>query len=214
MKKWVCAGGAGKNRKPCDYSCEQVDGVLEMYHPCGVGKRRTPMKLAPGEEKPETACRETKSPVASTTRKPKISREDKDMATKRAAPKTAATKAKAPAAPKVVTTPDAQRHRKSYGHRGWLAEEVEKVLRKTPTETVPVGEIVKKITNSEGEHPSTGAVAAVINRWAEGGYIKVKTSRPLSFNGYTARWASKDLDAYLAAQKTKRAKARAAAAAQ
>jgi hypothetical protein len=144
------------------------------------------------------------------SRKPKAqkSREETDMATKRAEPK-----AKAGAKPRPAEVQDdnaEKKGRRTFGPRGWLAAEVDKILRKTPDETVPVGEIVKKITNEQGEHPSTGAVAACVKRWGEQGYIKVKTTRPLSFNGYAARWRDSDLDSFLEAQKAKRAKARAA----
>lgn len=132
------------------------------------------------------------------------------MATKRAEPKAKATKS-APKRPPEVVDSGEKKGRRSFGPRGWLAAEVDKILRKTPDATVPVGEIVKKITNEQGEHPSTGAVAACVKRWGEQGYVKVKTTRPLSFNGYTARWKDSDLDSFLEAQKTKRAKARAAA---
>jgi hypothetical protein len=134
-----------------------------------------------------------------------MSREEENMATKRAEPK-----GKAKAVPaEATTTPD---KRRSFGNRGWLAVEVDKVLRKTPDATVPVGEIVKQVKNSAGEHPSTGAVAACIRRWGDQGYCKVKTNRPLSFNGYMAKWKSSDLDSFLESQKKARAKTRAAKA--
>jgi hypothetical protein len=151
------------------------------------------------------------------------SREETTMATKRAEP---AEKAKAPAkaqatktvakaavkaAPKPETGETEKRGRRSFGARGWLAVEIDKVLRKTPESVVTVGEIVKKITNAEGEHPSTGAVAACIARWGEQGYVKVKNERPMSFVGYTAKWKGSTLEAFLEAEKAKRAKARAAA---
>jgi hypothetical protein len=133
------------------------------------------------------------------------------MATTRAEPKESATKTttKSKALPAEATAD--KKGRRSMGGRGWLASEVEKYLRQRPTETVSVGEIVKSVTNREGEHPSTGAVAAVILRWGEAGYIKVKQDRPLSFNGYTAKWKDSNLDAFLEAEKTKRSKAKAAA---
>jgi hypothetical protein len=136
------------------------------------------------------------------------------MATKRAEPKApAATKTtKATKAEKAAAASDEEKKgRRSFGSRGWLAVEVDKFLRKTdPDGTVPVGEIVKNVKNSAGEHPSTGAVAACITRWHEQGYCKIKTARPLSFNGFTAKWKDASLQAFLDAQKEKRAKERAA----
>ena len=134
------------------------------------------------------------------------------MATKRAEPaeKAKSTKAKKPIPAEATRE---KQGRRSFGNRGWLAVDVDKYLRsaKTPETPVSVGTIVKAVTNSEGEHPSTGAVAACIQRWGEQGYCKVKTTRPLSFNGYTAKWKDATLVDFLEAQKAKRAKARAAA---
>jgi len=132
------------------------------------------------------------------------------MATKRAEPAVKATAKKA--APKAPQTSEPEKKgRRSFGGRGWLAVEIDKILRKTPESVVTVGEIVKKITNKDGEHPSTGAVAACIARWGEQGYIKVKQERPMSFVGYTAKWKGSNLEAFLEAEKAKRAKERAAA---
>lgn len=47
MRKWICAGSKGK--APCKWTCEQPEGVNAVGHACGVGKRATPMKLAPVE---------------------------------------------------------------------------------------------------------------------------------------------------------------------
>lgn len=139
------------------------------------------------------------------------------MATKRAEPAVDAAKAKpapkakAPAAKPAADDGD-KKGRRSFGNRGWLAVEVDKFLRKTaPEGTVSVGEIVKNVKNSAGEHPSTGAVAACITRWHEQGYCKIKTSRPLSFNGFTAKWKDGSLQEFLESQKEKRSKERAAA---
>jgi hypothetical protein len=142
-----------------------------------------------------------------------MSEEDSAMPTTRAEPAVKATKTtKAPKTKTVPTEVNGEKKgRRNMGSRGWLAEQVEGILRKRPTETVSVGEIVKAITNREGEHPSTGAVAAVILRWGEAGYVKVKNERPMSFNGYTTKWKDSNLDAFLESEKAKRAKARAAA---
>ena len=125
---------------------------------------------------------------------------------------------KAPAAPKSPKAAKAEvadgekQGRRSFGSRGWLAVEIDKFLRKQKgDDAIPVGSIVKAITNSAGEQPSTGAVAACVTRWAEQGYVKVTKTRPLSFNGFMAKWKDSSLDDFLAAEKDKRAKARAAA---
>ena len=140
-----------------------------------------------------------------------MSREEKNMATKRAEPKAKATQGQK-VKPKAIEASDIEKDsRRSFGTRGWLAVEVDKVLRKTPDATVPVGDIVKQVTNTAGEHPSTGAVAACIRRWGDQGYCKIKTARPLSFNGYMAKWKTSDLDSFLESQKKALAKARTAA---
>lgn len=135
----------------------------------------------------------------------------KKAAAKSAPAKTKATKAKGTKAPEVSPDSGEKATRRSFGPRGWLAEEINKVCRKAKTLPLPVGEIVKAITNAEGENPSTGAVSAAITRWAEQGYCKVQTKRPLSFNGFTAKYKDKTLQAFLDDQKAARAKARAAA---
>lgn len=127
-------------------------------------------------------------------------------AAEKAAKKT--TKAKKPAE---VKDSAPKQGRRTFGGRGWLAVEVDKYLRKHADDVVSVGEIVKHITNSAGEHPSTGAVAACIKRWGDQGYVKVKQTRPMSFNGYTAKWKDSTFQEFLDAEKAKRAKARAAA---
>lgn len=126
-----------------------------------------------------------------------------------------ATKRAAPPAPKEVKdekSSDEPRTRRSFGPRGWLAEQVDDYCRNVNDDDLPVkvNDIVTSIKNSDGENPSTGAVAACLTRWQEQGYVKLKTSRPLSFNGYTAKWKDKSFADFLEAQKAKRAKERAA----
>ena len=100
--------------------------------------------------------------------------------------------------------------RRHFG-RGWLAEEVDALCRKGGDEALTVHNLRSKITNADGEHPSTGAVSAVLQRWQEGGYCKL-TKKPVAFNGFTKRYEDKSLAEFLEDQKTKRAKARAKAA--
>ena len=197
---WLCP--------KCDYKYESPVVLNGHGHKCPKKKN----EVIFCKVTPDSALPPTKKRVSSSKHKAQKSREDKDMATKRAEPKAAkaAPKKKVKETPPEVTSTPKQ-GRRSFGPRGWLAREVDKILRKTPDATVPVGEVVKKITNSNGEHPSTGAVSACIQRWGEQGYVKVKRSRPLSFNGYTAKWRNSDFDSFLEAQKEKRAKARAAA---
>lgn len=208
-KVWVC-------KKDCGHIYRSPLPIGANAHDCPKEKGKN-VDSIPWQEPDDLACDPGKKRVASpsSTEAPK-SREETDMATTRAEPKPkAAAKPKAPAKPKAEKATKAEstekKGRRSMGGRGWLASEVEKILRKRPLETITVGDIGKSITNVEGEHPSTGAVAAVIIRWGEAGYIKVKSERPMSFNGFTAKWKDSSLDAFLAVEKDKRAKARAAA---
>lgn len=147
------------------------------------------------------------------------------MAARRAQPKTAgeaapaktktAKKSAAPktTTPKVVET-DAdgnpvKRTRRVMGERNWLAREIDKVLRKA-TGPLSVSEIVAKITNKEGEHPSSGAVAAALTRWSQEGYISV-TGKPLSFKAFAGKHKTGTLDAFLESSRETRLKARRAA---
>jgi len=200
-KIWVCKYG-------CPYVYRSTIPISANAHFCPKRKGEH-VESIPQKEVPEIACVSDDDPVPSLTPQAPTSKEDTDMATTRAEPKESATKPKLKAVPKEATVE--KKGRRSMGGRGWLATKVEAYLRTRPTETVSVGEIVKSIKNVEGEHPSTGAVAAVILRWGEAGYIKVKNERPLSFNGYTAKWKESSLDAFLEFEKTRRAKAKAAA---
>jgi hypothetical protein len=158
-----------------------------------------------------TDCASDKKRVASSSEQ--STREETTMATKRAEPaEKAATQSKATKATKATKDTSEKQGRRSFGARGWLAVEVDKFLRKQKgDEPVSVGEIVKSVKNSAGEHPSTVAVAACITRWNEQGYVKVTKSRPLSFTGFAAKWKDSSLQEFLDAEKAKRAKARAAA---
>jgi hypothetical protein len=206
-KIWVC-------KYDCGHRYESPLPISANAHNCskrnGQNIDSIPEKLS------DSGGQSTEKRVASSSTEAPRSEEDTEMATTRAEPKATATKKSAAKAAKTKATPaeatesGEKKGRRSMGGRGWLANEVEKILRKRSTETVSVGEIVKGITNREGEHPSTGAVAAVILRWGSEGYIKVKHERPMSFNGYTAKYKDKTLDAFLDDQKAARAKARAA----
>lgn len=207
-KVWVCKSG-------CGHVYHSPLPISAHAHNCskknGSNVDSIPQKLS------DEACDPAEKRVASSIPEAPMSEEDDEMATTRAQPKATAKAPKAPAAPKAPKAAPAEaadpdkKGRRSMGGRGWLASEVEKILRKRSAETVSVGEIVKAITNKEGESPSTGAVAAVIIRWGAEGYIKVKNERPMSFNGFTAKWKDSNLDAFLEAEKVKRQKARAAA---
>lgn len=199
--KWVCKDNCGFEYVPA------IATTNAVAHNC---PKKGGDNVDCAAQNPDgTPWKPPKKRVASPRQKAHKSPEEKDMATKRATPEKAA---KAPK-PKPAEAEESteKKGRRTFGPRGWLAAEIDKILRKSPDDTVPVGEIVKQITNEAGEHPSTGAVAACVKRWGEQGYVKVKTTRPLSFNGYTARWKDSDLDSFLESQKAKRAKARAAA---
>lgn len=207
-KEWICKYG-------CGYEYISALPITGQAHFCPK-KNGQHVDSIPRKDLSDSACIPPKKRVASSgSTTPQKSEEDTGMATNRAEPKVPTNKAtkatKAKAAPAEATVNVEKKGRRNMGGRGWLANEVETILRKRPADTVTVGEIVKAITNPEGEHPSTGAVAAVILRWGEAGYVKVKNERPMSFNGYQAKWKDSNLDAFLEAEKAKRAKARAAA---
>jgi hypothetical protein len=204
-----------KCKDDCGFKYAAPIPVFAVAHNCA--KKKANVDCVPNLLS-ENPCNPPDSPVASPMSNEDIeanntSREETPMATKRAEPAVKASKTtKAPAKnTKPAEASTEKRGRRSFGGRGWLAVEIDKILRKTPESVVTVGEIVKKITNAEGEHPSTGAVAACIARWGEQGYIKVKHERPMSFTGFTAKWKGSTLEAFLEAEKAKRAKARAAA---
>lgn len=149
--------------------------------------------------------------MATRRAEPKAAGDGTAKATTTKARKAAAPKAKA--APKTVeTNPDGtpvKKTRRVMGDRNWLAREIDKVLRKA-NGPVAVSEIVAKITNKEGEHPSSGAVAAALIRWSQQGYVTV-TEKPLSFKAYAGKHKTGTLDAFLDASREARLKARRAA---
>ena len=107
-------------------------------------------------------------------------------AEKRAAKKTGPSKATARAASAPVAL-DAdgnptKKSRRVMGDRNWLAREIDHVIRNGGS-PASVRDIVTSITNKEGEHPSSGAVAAALKRWNEQGYINV-TQSPLAFKSF------------------------------
>jgi hypothetical protein len=128
-----------------------------------------------------------------------------------AAKKAAAPAAKKAAAPKPPAADNGEKKsRRPGGDRGWLAREIDKKLRKA-NGTVTVRDLANGISNAHGEHPSSGAVAAALLRWQEQGYITLTGERPQAFKGYTKKYASTSLEAFLADQKDNRAKTRATA---
>jgi hypothetical protein len=138
-----------------------------------------------------------KPEVATPTTKP--------AATKKAAAKKTTTK-KTTAKP---ATDGDRKTRRPGGDRGWLAREIDKVLRKA-TGPMTVREIAAKIKNSRGESPSSGAVAAALLRWSDQGYVTLTGQRPQAFKGFTKKYATSNLDAFLGDERDKRIKARAA----
>ena len=131
--------------------------------------------------------------------------------TKPAATKATATKAPAKkAAAKPAVADGDKKTRRPGGDRGWLAREIDKILRKAKG-PVTVRELANAITNGRGEHPSSGAVAAALLRWQEQGYITLTGERPQAFKGFSKKYAASNLDAFLADQRDGRSKTRAAA---
>ena len=88
--------------------------------------------------------------------------------------------------------------RRVMGERNWLATEIDAVLRNS-SGPVKVNEIVDQIKNKEGEHPSSGAVAAAIIRWSDAGYIQT-TTKPLAFKSFPAKWKASNLTSFLEKQ--------------
>ena len=78
------------------------------------------------------------------------------------------------------------------GERNWLATEIDGILRAS-SGPVTVREIVASISNKEGEHPSSGAVAAALKRWAEQGYITT-TAKPLGFKSFVGKQQERQPD--------------------
>lgn len=108
-------------------------------------------------------------------------------------------------------------NRRHFG-RGWLAQSIEQIFRQAEAGKLKVdgpltvSKLRSLVQNSAGEQPSTGAVSAVLVRWAEDGYIKV-TGKPVSFNGFTAKYTAErggNLESFLETTKEKRRKERAA----
>jgi hypothetical protein len=177
---------------------------IDTGHRCKKTRRFSALRIVEGNS---CIAAEEAVPSPETEHNAQKSREE-PMATKRAEPTKEAKVAKASA---VAEENSEKKGRRSFGHRGWLAEEVEKILRKDRDRQVAVSALVAEITNSQGENPSSGAVAAVLKRWNEQGYVKLTSGRPMSFAGYMARWKDSSLEAFLASEKSKRDKARAAA---
>jgi hypothetical protein len=117
------------------------------------------------------------------------------MPTKRVAPaetpattkKGKATAEQVAAAAEVASQNGDKRSRRSFGGRNWLAREIDRVLREA-SGPLTVKEITEQVTNSAGEHPSSGAVAAALQRWADADYIKV-TAKPLAFKSFSTPYA-------------------------
>ena len=85
--------------------------------------------------------------------------------------------------------------RRVMGDRNWLAREIDGVIRNA-NGPVTVRDIVTAINDKEGEHPSSGAVAAALKRWSEEGYINVTLS-PLAFKSFPAKHKNGTLDSFL-----------------
>lgn len=130
-----------------------------------------------------------------------------------------ATKTKAPRtpkAPKADAPADGEKQtRRSFG-RGWLADNIESIVRKHAAGKLKGHEAGTPLTvstlqglaeNTAGEMPSTGAISAVLVRWTEGGYIK-SSGKPMAFVGFTAKYKDGTLSTFLDDQKAKKAKAR------
>ena len=131
----------------------------------------------------------------------------------RATPEKTPEKTPAKKAPKAKNTKKSdadgeKKTRRPGGDRGWLAAAIDKVLRKERA-SMTVAEIAAKVKNARGEHPSSGAVAACLNRWAEQGYIEITSGRPMAFKKFTAKYTRKSLDDFLEDQRAARAEARA-----
>lgn len=71
--------------------------------------------------------------------------------------------------------------RQVYGDKGWLADQVDKVILRWSDEAPGEREaltphrIAKQITNRDGGTPSTGAVTAVLDRFEKYGYVTLGT---------------------------------------
>jgi DNA-binding PadR family transcriptional regulator len=109
--------------------------------------------------------------------------ENNIMATKRAKPDTDET-------PQDTETSE-KKVRRQMGDKGWLAEQVNKVILRWNDEDQATREqltphrIAKQITNREDETPSTGAVTAALVRMEKYGYITLG-KEPLQVKRITA----------------------------
>lgn len=114
---------------------------------------------------------------------------------------------------------------KSRRPRGWLETDVKSITDKFVTGEITLtpkeGEtevfltphrVAKLVKEMDGldEAPSTGAVAAVFNRWVECGFIETH-SKPFAFKDYTEAGREQGLTALKDARKAKAKEARAAA---
>jgi hypothetical protein len=133
-------------------------------------------------------------------------------ATKRAARKAAAPKAAKAPKPEPEVDADGNPVRKTRtvrGDRNHLARSIDSVLRAADG-PVSVKDIAAGVTYEDGSHPSSGAVAAALIRWADAGYITV-SQKPLSFKAFPAKSKGSTLDAFLEKQRETRLKDRRAA---
>lgn len=120
---------------------------------------------------------------------------------------------KATKAPKTEKVDGEKATRTPGGERGWLATSIDRVLRREGA-SMTVSDIAAQVVNVHGDHPSSGAVAAALNRWAEQGYIEVTKDRPMAFKKFTKKYQSKSLADFLEDQRTARKSERAAAKAE
>jgi len=124
----------------------------------------------------------------------------------------------------VETTTDDEKPEKDRRPRGWLETDVLSITNKYITGEVTLPDkdgaavlltphrIARLVKDMDGldEAPSTGAVAAVLNRWIVVGFAEVH-EKPFAFKGYTAAGEAEGLSALKAARKAKAKEARAAA---
>lgn len=214
----------GDNRSAEKISARQRDENMGK-RPQPAGTTAT-MEIAEidfdGAETAETGVT-TNGDVPAAKAVSKRAKADAKKAPAKAATKKAPAKAAAVRAPAPTKAPaagdDGIKHRRTLGGRGHLAADVEKILRKAEAGTLKgiegpltVHKVRALITNEIGENPSTGAVSAVFDRWAEKGYIKVE-DKPMAFKAYGAKWTAAkggSLDKFLTVEKEARAKAKAA----
>ena len=123
-----------------------------------------------------------------------------------------------------ATTSDDEKPEKDRRPRGWLETDVLSITNKFITGEITLPEkdgeavlltphrIARLVKEMDGldEAPSTGAVAAVLNRWIVVGFAEVH-EKPFAFKSYTAAGEAEGLSALKAARKVKAKEARAAA---